>query len=332
MGVVTASGDPVVNASVILANDNSNHVTTTGADGRFALDDVDQGDYVLTIKAETENNKFIQYQKNVRVLQENSEQTIELPAGVTLHEPSNVTDRSIELTWSKSTIPNFLEYKLYRHNTSGLDETTGELIHVSMSADDTVFTDIDVAESQAYFYRVFVRNDFGLYGGSNITNVTTSVGNYVENGDFEAGLDNWSLTTQNSGAVVGEDVTSPAGKNVLELNLQVTSGGDAGFTCDISQNKFAPGQTYVLSFWAKADIPTNGKTYIILSQSGVLAPMVVMALTQESSKEWTKYTAEFIAPTFISPAHLEINANQYWPYTEPKTYTVLFDGFDIHRK
>lgn len=334
-GTVTSLGEPVPNASVTLVNDVINHSTTTGADGKFSFTDIEKGEYILTVKAEDETSKFIQYQKNVSVLNEISQENIQLPEGVTLLEPSTVTDHSVELKWTKSEISNFLEYKLYRHSTSGLDETSGELIHVATNANDTVFTDLEIRDSETYFYRVFVRNTFGLYGGSNIIEVSTSVGNYVQNGDFEAGLEDWELYSPGPCAAIAEDITSPAGSKVLELNMDVPS--EANVSSEllqyISQNKFIAGETYVMSFWAKADVPLNGQTWIMLRHSATWSAVgTPMSLTSSSNKEWTKYTIEFIAPAFASPALITLGADPYLPFTGTETYRVLFDGFDIHRK
>jgi len=336
-GIVTSLGEPVPNAAVTLSNDAVNYGQTTGLDGKFVFTGIDKGEYILTVKAEDQNSKFIQYQKNVSVLSETSEEDIELPEGVTLLEPSKVTDSSVELKWTKSTIPNFLEYKLYRHSTSGLDEATGELIHVATNANDTAFTDTEVMESETYYYRVFVRNTFGLYGGSNIIDIATSVGNYVQNGDFEADLDKWELYTPDPCAAIADDVTSPAGSKVLELNMDIQS--EANISAEllqyISQNKFIPGETYVMSFWAKAEVPVSSSAAasIMLRHSATWMTVATpTSLTSSSSKQWTKYTTEFIAPTFTSPALITIEADPYLPFTGTETYRVLLDGFEIHRK
>jgi len=75
---------------------------------------------------------------------------------------------------------NFYEYKIYRHYHTGLDENTGTLIHVSTSADDTIFNDIGtdleygLTPATTYYYRVYINNNFGRLGGSNIIGVTTN--------------------------------------------------------------------------------------------------------------------------------------------------------------
>src|SRR5690349_4353963 len=107
-GIVMASGSPVSDASVTLANDASTYTTTTGPDGKFSFIDLRKDEYILTVMAQGSNDEFIQYQKNVRVLNSNSEQAIELPKATTLLEPSNVTGRSVDIKWSKSNVPDFL--------------------------------------------------------------------------------------------------------------------------------------------------------------------------------------------------------------------------------
>lgn len=53
-----------------------------------------------------------------------------------LHTDS--TTNIATLKWNKSTAEDFCEYKLYSHTTSGLDETTGELEHVTIDIKDTI--------------------------------------------------------------------------------------------------------------------------------------------------------------------------------------------------
>jgi len=162
-----------------------------------------------------------------------------------------------------------------------------------------------------------------------------SFDNYVQNGNFEDDLDKWELYTPDPCAAIADDITSPTGSKVLELNLDVQS--EANPRPELLQyiplDKFIPGETYAMSFWAKADVPLDGTTWIMLLNSETWMPVATpTSLTASSSKEWTKYTKEFIAPTFTSPALITIEADLYSAFTGTETYRVLLDGFEIHRK
>src|SRR3954462_12810711 len=67
-GIVTSSGKAVANAAVSLAGDNGQYSTVAGADGRFQINEVAAGDYLLTVNSELDDKgKFVQYQKEVSV-------------------------------------------------------------------------------------------------------------------------------------------------------------------------------------------------------------------------------------------------------------------------
>jgi len=68
----------------------------------------------------------------------------------------------------------FREYKLYRHSTSGFDESTGELLHISTFRNDTSFTD-SIPHSSTYYYRLYQMNEYGRLGGSNIVKISSGV-------------------------------------------------------------------------------------------------------------------------------------------------------------
>ena len=79
-----------------------------------------------------------------------------LPKGVQIFEPENIGPNSMEIKWSATDANDFREYKLYRHISSGLDETTGTLVHVSTAISDTQFTDQGVNPVTTYYYRVIL--------------------------------------------------------------------------------------------------------------------------------------------------------------------------------
>jgi len=333
-GSVSSSGVPVADASVSLTNTSQQYTTLTGADGKFQFTGIASGEYILTVKSETTSNGFMQIQKNVSVSASSQPQTVELPKGVTLLDPLHITNSTVDLKWTMSGIDNFLEYKLYRHPTSGLDETTGKLVHVATSAKDTVFTDTDLLDNENYYYRVFVRNTFGLYGGSNILQVTTAEGNYVNNGDFEQNLGGWELFTPNPCVDIVDDITSPSGSKVLKAEIADISTVNISSELfqNINQTKLTGGNTYTLSFWGKVDaLAGSGIMYVYLVTTGNWSRWCTIKLTKDSSHEWTKYNADFIAPTSTTPYALFIYAEPNIPWNN-EPFKVYLDGIALYRK
>jgi hypothetical protein len=333
-GVVLSSNSPVADASVTLNSNTEQYATTTGANGVFTFTEVVSGEYILTVKSTQTNDGFIQYQKNVTALALNQQITVELPKGVTLLEPSDISDASVSLSWTKSDINDFLEYKLYRHSTSGLDETTGTLIHVATDAEDTTFVSNNLLDNEKYFYRVFVRNTFGLYGGSNILEVTTAEGNYVNNGDFEQNLTSWEFFTPDPCAEIAIDNSSPGGSHVLKLEIadQSTANISSELFQVINQNKLIGGNVYTLSFWAKVEaLEGDGLMYMYLNDTGTWSRWGSIELNKDSDNDWTEYSVDFIAPGSQSPYNLFIYAQPNIPWNNEQ-YKILLDGIELHRK
>ena len=98
-----------------------------------------EGVYTITaIKSFPEGN-FVENTSNLTVTEDTKIDSLFLPKSVIMHQVEDITDESVNLSWSPTDASDFREYKIYRHITSGLDETTGLLIHVSTSINDTVF-------------------------------------------------------------------------------------------------------------------------------------------------------------------------------------------------
>jgi len=173
-GTVINSTGPVMNATVKI-DDATNWTTKTIDDGSFEINDVTKGSHKLTVEQQSDNGQFSIQSENLEVQNDISLQAFLLPEPVYLKEAvieQNILNDKINLNWTKTIAEDFREYKIYRHTSSGLDETTGELIHVSTSRTDTSFID-SLLHSARYFYRVFVLNDYGQIGGSNIIEVVT---------------------------------------------------------------------------------------------------------------------------------------------------------------
>lgn len=332
-GYVVSEGKPVSGASISLANGSQQYATTSDNAGKFKIDQIATGEYLLTVKSESEAQTFSQIQKNVSILNTSSQTTIELPQGVTLMNPPDVGSSALDLKWTRSAVSDFLEYKLYRHSAPGLDETTGTLIQVATNVKDTTFRDSDLRDNQTYYYRVFVRNSFGFYGGSNVVSVTTTQANQVVNGDFESGLNSWELYSPNPCVALKEDVTAPAGSKVLKADINETSRANTSSELFqvIDHKKLVPGETYTLTFWAKASLPGTSAFHVYLQSSANYSHAVSIKLNNSANRSWTKYSKDFVAPASNAPYWLFVYAEPNIPWSG-QHLEVLLDGLEIKRK
>jgi hypothetical protein len=152
----------------------------TDADGYFSFADVPESRYTVTAQQTYDNGSFVENSADLVLTGDVQIDTLRLPEPVVLYPVVDFTNKSATLAWSVYPSGNFYEYKIYRHTTSGLDETTGKLVHIATSAADTVFTDTGaemmggLAPNTTYYYRVYVNNEYGRLSGSNIRSVTTS--------------------------------------------------------------------------------------------------------------------------------------------------------------
>ncbi|UKN00230.1 fibronectin type III domain-containing protein [Paracrocinitomix mangrovi] len=177
------------------------------------------------------------------------------PSDVTLHTITQDVD-GIQISWDQSSDGNFSSYKLYKHNSSGLDETTGELIHVATSATDISFTDVDFNPLQTYYYRVYVENDNGLSNGSNIQSITTETITIVSNGSFEEGNTiptSWTLIKNNINEPLNEieldNTTAADGSRSLKFHQEASPGCyEQWIYQSVSLSDLTPGGTYEFSF------------------------------------------------------------------------------------
>ncbi len=180
-GTITEKEVPSPNVNVALLKDNKViKETTTDINGHFEINEVPEDNYVLSPSKSTEDGKFVSNPTSINVNSNLVLENIKLPEPISLFEPTQIKNSSITLIWSKFSSENFYEYKIYRHATSGLDEDTGILIHVSTSVNDTIFIDEGkefsngLSPNTTYYYRVFVHNNYGKLSGSNIINATTT--------------------------------------------------------------------------------------------------------------------------------------------------------------
>ena len=172
-GQLFSARGPVPGARVALSSDPKRS-TLSDETGHFQLNEVPLGLHTLTATYE-ENGEAISEQVAVDVRGDTAIESLQLPVPVkltaSLGELSPGTSRVV-LNWTKAFKQGFREYKIYRHTTSGLDETTGTLVHVTTDLDETSFVSAE-APLKTFYYRVFVLNDFGKIGGSNVASQFT---------------------------------------------------------------------------------------------------------------------------------------------------------------
>ena len=181
--VINDSGDT---ENVIVQIDNKeNFRTTTNSAGEFVISGVSLGGHTLELFKQYEGDIYSQKTVEIEVNQDIYLNALTLPSPLILDQPNTITENSIQLKWSMADAADFYEYKVYVHDNEGLDELTGELIYVGTSIDDTVFEHTNLLTDKSSFYRVFLRDQFGQIGGSNIVSATTLEGILIRDGGFE---------------------------------------------------------------------------------------------------------------------------------------------------
>jgi hypothetical protein len=78
---------------------------------------------------------------------------------------------SVSVRWTQSIDSRFAQYRLLRSETASVDSLS-QVVFTSQTASTVDYSDTDVYEGQALFYRVYVRNDTGLEAPSNVISVT----------------------------------------------------------------------------------------------------------------------------------------------------------------
>jgi len=183
-GKVTNSNGPVANAKVTVDN-KANWETTTSTSGDFTISNVSSGDHILYIDKKGQDEDFIEVNYPVYVNSNLVLNSLILPIPVRLYPPTNITQTEMTIQWNHTDAQDFREYKLYTKDTPGLDENTGELIYVSTLIDDTSFVVENLIPYETYYFRVYLMNEYGRLGGSNIESAPTIGGNLIPDGSFE---------------------------------------------------------------------------------------------------------------------------------------------------
>ena len=320
-GCVYYQGDIVPSASIVL-DSRSDLATLSNSTGRFALTNVPGGTHTLDIEKTNADGSFLAKSSQISVENDIDLQSLLLPRAVTLSIPQTATASSVLLAWSSTDASDFREYKLYRHTTSGLDEHSGTLVHVSTAIDDTSFVDTLVSPLTRYYYRTYVLNDYGHLGGSNIVSVVTPNLNLVPDGGFEdstALSSNWIITNMTGLNAQVSITRTEAYSGLSSLHFSAQNRDTVpyvGSRLTLLSSKYipvVPSTVYELSCIVKISgrrsniddgaisISQGGAYICVLYIDGIPAGQNGVV-----TLDWTKLSATFVAPS-STPVQVMIN-------------------------
>jgi fibronectin type 3 domain-containing protein len=92
---------------------------------------------------------------------------IDYPDPVYLFGSVDSTTSSITIRWEPSEEDHITAYRIYRDESSGVEERADLLVTTIYSVSQSSYTDQNLMEGETYFYRVFVVNDIEETAGSN---------------------------------------------------------------------------------------------------------------------------------------------------------------------
>lgn len=141
-----------------MVDDFINWKTVTDSTGYFEIKGVSGGAHTLKASKQNDDGSFSTIEKKLNVVSNLNLEGLKLPKPLLLFTPTDIYAGSMRLTWAKSDADDFYEYKLYKHTNAGLDETTGELVFVSVAKSDTSFVVSGLNPRKEYYFRVFQMN------------------------------------------------------------------------------------------------------------------------------------------------------------------------------
>ena len=251
-GYLKSNGAGIENITVDI-DGLEQYKTKSNAEGYFIINNVPTGSHALNTQNNNNDGSFIQKSFDILVNADLIFEELLLPNPVLIIPIElDSLNNLATIKWNKSHAEDFREYKLYSHSTSGLDETTGTLEHVTINANDTV-KEIQLDNFTERYFRVFVLNDYGQLGGSNIEGINSINRNQLIGGDFE----NQSLFSEQwtiiSGTVNIIDSISFNGTHCLLMQNTITP---TPFHSEVSTIEIPieliADKEYEVSFWYRA--------------------------------------------------------------------------------
>jgi hypothetical protein len=214
-GAIVQGGLPVPNVPVSV-DDAANWTATTDVAGRFDIAGVSGGSHTMAVSTANADGSFSERRTALQVAADVNVSELVLPEPLAL-APVVLNGTAAQLSWQATDASDFREYKLYRRDSPGIDEIAGELVYVSTTRDQTTFVDRGLLVGKTYYYRVYVMNELGRLGGSNIVSTFVDAANLIPDGDFEGAgaMSQWILDPE--GAFTVDDTAAHGGASSLHL-------------------------------------------------------------------------------------------------------------------
>jgi Carbohydrate binding domain len=262
------------------------------------------GDHEINFKKTFDNGSFIDLSNDINVTEDIDLQLLRLPKTIFLYDPLKVTTDSVILAWAPTDANDFQEYRVYRHTSPGLDENTGEFIYVSTGINDTSFIDnFNLQPSQTYYYRVYVMNNLGKMGGSNLISIKTKAVNIISNGDFEKIENNfpkdWAIYYNwgNDIHILNMDDTTSTSNGNVSIRAYLNALGDMAIIQKINPAKITPSKRYRMSFWLKINPMNEDGELVFIEFYDPNSPEnkggYFELRSPKDSSDWAEYSFEF---------------------------------------
>jgi hypothetical protein len=231
---------------------------------------------------------------------------------------TNPQENSIPISWERISGNTLMEYKVYRKDSPGLDETNGELIFSTSNIDETTYIDAGFRTGKTYYYRVFAYVESGKYTGSNIVSASVPEVNLVVNSDFEQSVtgvlpDFWQQMLSGNPEFNYFDVSSEnvnnGGFSLKVLYIDSLAHPAPGFNPwgglvqTLSTSNLIPGDDYTISFWTRSEI---GNMQVRLLKNGDFEQPLVSYIIP-NDQEWTEHRINFKIDAETSSLELWIN-------------------------
>ena len=284
-----------------------NYMTQTNNEGYFELEDVSKGEHTMYISKDYSDSSFVTRTYEVDVNNDVFLESLTLPVPVKLYPITATTSNSAELRWSRSYETDFREYKVYRHTNSGLDENTGTLVHVTTFVEDTTFIDNSLFPTNKYYYRVYVMNEFGKLGGSNIESAFTKELNLIQNGNFEL-LDSNNFPEMWEGDVTVDSLNVYSGKYSVRMFEDTSFSGMKTKLRQIIDPAIVEKDTrYKLSFWWRSKDLSQSEYFGVRfeEESGDIFVWKWFDSPHPDSI-WQEYKYEFTIPSSSNPQNYQL--------------------------
>jgi len=211
-GAIVRGGAPVTGVAVNV-DGAANWTVLTDVQGRFDIAGVSAGAHTVGVSTSNDDGSFSERRSSIQVTTADvTLGDLVLPRPLALGPAVSTADQ-VQIAWEATDAVDFREYKLYRRDSPGIDEVAGELIFVSTARDQTTFLDTGLLAGKKYYYRVYLMNDLGRLGGSNIVSTTIDVANLIPGGAFDdaAVLSGWTIEPGLQGGTVTIDPAAPHG-------------------------------------------------------------------------------------------------------------------------